>query len=145
MADLTVTLTEDIEIKNHQYGGNNTFTISGINEVFKRVVTATTTDTTILTFGDHYASGGFVEGDVRYIRITNLDTSNYVTLNIEGDNSTDFSIRLDPSASYLIISSSSTGVVDYADITSATLEDLTAIKADANSASCDIEILVASV
>jgi hypothetical protein len=145
MADLTVTLTEDIEIKNHQYGGNNTFTISGINEVFKRVVTATTTDTTILTFGDHYASGGFVKGDVRYIRITNLDTSNYVTLNIEGDTSTDFSIRLDPSASYLIISSSSTGVVDYADITSATLEDLTAIKADANSASCDIEILVASV
>jgi hypothetical protein len=45
----------------------------------------------------------------------------------------------------MIISSSSTGVVDYADISGSTLEDLTAIKADANSSSCDLEILVATV
>ena len=145
MAELRVTITESIQLHGHEYGGNKTLNISGINEVNKRVVSATTTDTTLISFGDAYGAGTFIEGDVRYIRITNLDGSNYVVLNIEGDASTDFSIRLDPGASYMVISSSNTGVVDYADISGVTLEDLTAIKADANSSSCDLEVLVASV
>tara|TARA_A100001201_G_scaffold140654_2_gene134229 strand:- start:913 stop:1350 length:438 start_codon:yes stop_codon:yes gene_type:complete len=145
MADLSIKITEDIELQGHQYGGTKELTITGINEVSRRVVTATTTDTTIISFGTAYGAGTFIEGDVRYIRITNLDSSNYVLLNIEGDTSTDFTVRLDPGASYMIISSSSTGVVDYADISGSTLEDLTAIKADANSSSCDLEILVATV
>lgn len=143
-ATLTVTITETITLNGSDQGATNSFTVASIAEVNKRIVNCPASEKAVLSFGTAIAAGTFVESDVRYIRLTNKDDTNYVTLNIEGDTSTDFSVRLDPGASYLIVSTSTTGVVDYADISGATLEDLTGIKATANSAACDLEILVAS-
>jgi hypothetical protein len=142
---LKVNITEHCILNGKNQGASNTFNISSINEISKRIVTCPASEITVLSFGTANAAGTFIEGDVRYVRITNKDNSNFVTLNIEGDGSTDFSIRLDPGASYLIVSTSSTGVVDYADISGVTLEDLTAIKAIPNTAACDVEIFVASI
>ena len=144
-ATLTVTITETITLNGSDQGATNSFTVASIAEVNKRIVNCPASEKVVLSFGADIAAGTFVEGDVRYIRLTNKDDTNYVTLNIEGDSSTDYSVRLDPGASYLIVSTSATGVVDYADISGATLEDLTGIKATANSAACDLEVLVASV
>ena len=141
---LKVTIKEEIYLKNKNQGATTELSISDINEVATRIVTAPTSEVTIISFSTAVAAGTYVESSVRYIRITNLDDTNYTTLNIEGDSSTDFSVRLDPGASHLIISSSTTGVVDYADISGATLEDLTGVKATANTAACDLEIFVAS-
>ena len=141
---LKVTIKEEIYLKNKNQGATTELSISDINEVATRIVTAPTSEVTIISFSTAVAAGTYVESNVRYIRITNLDDTNYTTLNIEGDSSTDFSVRLDPGASHLIISSKSTGVVDYADISGATLEDLTGVKATANTAACDLEIFVAS-
>ena len=144
-ATLTVTITESITLNGSDQGATNSFTVASIAEINKRIVNCPASEKTVLSFGTAIAAGTFIEGDVRYIRLTNKDDTNYVTLNIEGDASTDYSVRLDPGASYLIVSTSTTGVVDYADISGATLEDLTGIKATANSAACDLEVLVASV
>ena len=141
---LKVTIKEDIYLKGKNQGATTELSISDINEVAARIVTAPTSEVTIISFGTAVAAGTYVESNVRYIRITNLDDTNYVTLNIEGDSSTDFSVRLDPGASHLIVSSKTTGVVDYADISGATLEDLTGVKATANTAACDLELFVAS-
>ena len=144
-ATLTVTITESITLNGSDQGATNSFTVASIAEINKRIVNCPASEKTVLSFGTAIAAGTFIEGDVRYIRLTNKDDTNYVTLNIEGDASTDYSVRLDPGASHLIVSTSTTGVVDYADISGATLEDLTGIKATANSAACDLEIFVASV
>ena len=143
-SSLKVTIKEEIYLKNKNQGATTELSISDINEVATRIVTAPTSEVTIISFSTAVAAGTYVESSVRYIKITNFDDTNYTTLNIEGDNSTDFSVRLDPGASHLIISSKSTGVVDYADISGATLEDLTGVKATANTAACDLEIFVAS-
>ena len=142
-ATMTLRIVESIKLNGTEQGSVNTLNISNINEVSKRIVTCPASEITVVTFSTANAGGTFIESDVRYVRFTNKDDTNFVTLNIEGDASTDFSVRLDPGASYLIISSATTGVVDYADISGATLEDLTAIKATADTAACDVEIFVA--
>jgi hypothetical protein len=144
-ATLTVTITESITLNGSDQGATNSFTVASVAEVNKRIVNCPASDKTILTFGAAIEAGQFIVGDVRYVRLTNKDDTNYVTLNIEGATATDYSVRLDPGASYLIISTSATGVDDYADISGVTLEALTGIKATANSAACDLEVLVASV
>jgi len=144
-ATLTVTITESITLNGSDQGATNSFTVASVAEVNKRIVNCPASDKTILIFGAAIEAGQFIVGDVRYVRLTNKDDTNYVTLNIEGATATDYSVRLDPGASYLIISTSATGVDDYADISGVTLEALTGIKATANSAACDLEVLVASV
>jgi len=144
-ATMTVTVRESIELNGYEQGSSNDFTIASIAEVSKRIVNCPASEKTVISFGAAIAGGTYIEGDVRYIRLTNKDDTNFVILNIEGDASTDFSVRLDPGASFLIISTAATGVVDYADISGATLEDLTGIKATADTAACDLEIFVASV
>ena len=143
-ATLKVTIEEEINLNGVRQNSENIVRISDINEVSKRIVTIPASEVTVVLFSTAVAAGTFIEGDVRYIRLTNKDDTNYIILNIEGDSSTDFSVRLDPGASFLITSTNTSGVVDYADITGATLEDLTGIKATANSAASDLEIYVAS-
>ena len=78
MADLTVTLTEDISVNNHQYGGTKNFTITGINEVYRRKVTCPNGhSTTIATFAADVkaAANAIAVGDAKYIRVTNIDTA----------------------------------------------------------------------
>ena len=144
-ATLTTKITESISLNGQDQGASNTLTIASIAEVDKRIVNVPTSEVTLVLFSTAVASGQYIKGDVRYVRITNKDDTNFVMLNIEGANSTDFTVRVDAGASFLVVSSSATGVVDYGDISGYTLEDLTGIKADADTAACDVEIFVASV
>ena len=51
MANLTVTHTEDITLNGQQFGGTNVFSITGINNILKQIVTvAASNDTTIASF-----------------------------------------------------------------------------------------------
>ena len=88
MATLTVTHTEDITLNGQQFGGTNIFTVAGINNIYKRIVTCpANVDTTILRTGvtvDVTDSSMDVQ-NVKYIRITNLDSSNPVNVNLQID------------------------------------------------------------
>ena len=55
-ATLTVTLTEAITLNGYDQGSTNTLTIASVNEVSKRIVTATTTEQEILAFGTAVAA-----------------------------------------------------------------------------------------
>jgi hypothetical protein len=105
MADLRVTLTEDLSLKGHQYGGEKSLTISGINEVLKRVVTCpANSETTIAIFHSSVADGTLAPlsvSETKYIRVTNLDTTNSITLSLQVDVGEDDS-GADESASLLL-------------------------------------------
>jgi len=87
MATLTVTVKEAITLNNIDYGSERSLDISSVNEIVKRIVTISTTETGLLGFATasstdlskSYLAGQFDEDDVRYIRITNLDSSNHIT------------------------------------------------------------------
>ena len=88
MADLTVTHNESIVLNGQQFGGTSTFSVSGINNIYKRIVTCpANVDTTILRTGvtvDVTDSSMDVQ-NVKYIRVTNLDSSNSVNVNLQID------------------------------------------------------------
>ena len=153
MATLTVTHTEDITLNGQQFGGTNIKTFASINEISKRILTITTAESTIATFSAAVASAGhYVAADVRYIRFTNRDSTNFITLTFRNQDNDEVAIKLDAGQSFIWNSDNSGGMVDVfnatqdADAASDTaLGDLTNIQADANTGSCDLEMIIASV
>jgi len=148
-ATLTVTLTESISLNGYDQGAKNTLSIGSINEVSKRIVTATTSEAIILAMGTAVAAGQFVESTVRYIRITNLDDTNHVALTFKNEDNDEFGLKLDKGQSFIYNADLAGGVVDTMDAIDGTglslsLGDLVNITADADTASCDLELFVAS-
>ena len=148
---LTVTIAEQIELHSRSFNTRNRITFPGISEISSRIVSTDGTGSTeIVRFAASASAGQFVNSDVRYVRITNLDDTKFATLRFTGASSTDYAFRLDPEGSHIIQAtlpsgSANVGVTKYADISGVTLTDLQAIAATANSASVDLELFVASV
>jgi len=87
MADLTVTITEAVTLEGETRGSTNTLTIADILHTMERIVTCTASQTTTLAVfnaGVHGAAGALDVEDTKYVRITNLDSSNSVELAIVG-------------------------------------------------------------
>ena len=153
MAILTVTHTEDITLNGQQFGGTNIKSFSSINELSKRILTITTAESTIATFSSAVASAGhYIAADVRYIRFTNKDSTNFITLTFRNQDNDEVAIKLDAGQTFVLNADNAGGMVDIfnatqdADAASDTaLGDLTNIQADANTGSCDLEMIVASV
>jgi len=152
-ATMTVRIVESIKLNGTEQGAINTKTISSIAEISKRIITVTVTESTIATFSSAVASAGhYVAADVRYMRFTNKDDTNFITLTFRNQDNDEVAIKLDAGQSFIWNADNSGGVVDVfnatqdADAASDTaLGDLTNIQADANTGSCDLEMLIASV
>ena len=152
-ATMTVRVVESIKLNGTEQGAVNTKTFSSINEISKRIITITTAESVIATFSAAVASAGhYVAADVRYMRFTNKDDTNFITLTFRNQDNDEVAIKLDAGQSFIWNSDNSGGMVDVfnatqdADAASDTaLGDLTNIQADANTGSCDLEMIIASV
>ena len=161
MADLYVTITEEITLPNTTTEKTNVFKkISGINQIVRRVDTISTTFSgsgiEIIRFCDsesEQTGGAFVKSDVKYIRITNLstqyDTSIYLVAN---DNTESALFNLSPGKTLMLgdtdinTPAQNDPVVDgYVDETYySPLTYIESIKAKAISGSTQLEYFVAS-
>ena len=148
-ATLTVTIKESITLKGKEQGGTTTLSISDINEISKRIVTATTTEATILTFSSAIGAGTYIAANVRYMRFTNLDDTNHITLTFKDEDNTEFRVKVDAGQSFIFNADSSGGFVDTMKAAGSALAsglaDLYDVTVDADTASCDLEIFIASV
>ena len=150
---LKVTLTEQIILNGRDHGSKNELSISSINEVSKRIITVTTTESVIATFSSAVASAGhYVNSDVRYIRLTNKDDTNFITLTFRNQDNDEAALKLDAGQSFIWNGDNANGMTAVlnatqdADAASDTaFGSLTNIQADANSDSCDLEMFIASV
>ena len=151
MATLTVTHTENITLNGQQFGGTTVKAFTGIAEISKRILTITTTECVIGTFSTAAASAGhYIAADVRYIRFTNLDSSNFITLTFRNQDNDEVAIKVDAGQSFVLNGDNANGMTAIfnatqdADAASDTaFGSLTNIQADANTANCDLEILIA--
>ena len=87
MATLTTTVTESVVLNGSNQGSSNTLSITGINDVYKRIVSCpASATTTVLTFNDAVTgAAGAVDAQLsKYIRVTNLDSTNPVELAVVG-------------------------------------------------------------
>ena len=160
MADLTVTITESVTLNSVDQGATTSLTIGSVVETFKRIVSCPT-DTTIATFRSTPSDGSLSDGaldveDVRYIRVTNLDSTNPVNLSLqidvgEDDSAADASctILLEAGKSFIMGSPSDGIVVNSAGATPITalssLVNLESIIVDPLSEACKVEVFIASV
>ena len=153
MATLTVTLQEDLVLNASQVGGTITKEITGINESSKRMLTITTNEAVIATFSGAVGSAGhFNDGNVRYMRFTNKDDTNFITLTFRNQDNDEAAIKLDFGQSFIWNGDVNGGLVDVlnatqdADAASDTaFGSLTNIQADAEASTVQIEMFVASV
>ena len=159
MANLTVTHTESITLNGQDFGNTNVFSISGINNIYKRIVTCpANVDTTILRTGvtvDVTDSSMDVQ-NVKYIRVTNLDGSNSVNLNLQIDVTESGSgasaanetatILLAAGESFVMgTSHDSVAVYDADSSVQTDLHDLESILIDPSANEVKLEVIAASV
>ena len=161
MANLKVKIQEDIILENQDYGSKRTLEISSIDEIYKRIVTCpANAETTVVHFKQVAgAAGGATKfdgaldiQDVRYIRLTNLDSSNSITLSLqvevgEDDSGADVSasILLEAGKSFMMGSGHDGINVSDANANLVTdLVDLDSLVVQPGSNAVSIEVFVAS-
>tara|TARA_R100000654_G_scaffold2691_2_gene9867 strand:- start:995 stop:1465 length:471 start_codon:yes stop_codon:yes gene_type:complete len=156
MATLTTTIKEELTLNGVERGSTNILSISGINEVFQRMVSCPANqDTTIANFraAVNTSDGSLDIDNVKYIRVTNLDTSNEVVLSLQisaaengtADGST--SILLAAGRSY-IMGTPHDGIAADDDaatvITDSNLTDLESLVVDPKTNTVVVEVFIAS-
>ena len=63
-ADLTVTITESIELNGKDKGGSNTIAIGSVATISKRIIDVPASEVEIIAMSTAVASGTFIEGDL---------------------------------------------------------------------------------
>ena len=109
---LKVKIIEEIKLNGKDQGGITSFNIASVNEISKRIVTVPASEIEIIAMSTAVTSGTFIESDVRYIRITNLDDTNHITLTFKDEDNTEFAVLLDKGQSFIYNSDLSAGVVN---------------------------------
>jgi hypothetical protein len=156
---LTVSLTESITLNGQEMGATNTFTVASVNEIYKRIVNCpASVDTTVLKLGPTGATSDaeLHVDDIRYLRVTNLDDTNSVNLNLQidttehaGDASTadhNGVILLEPGKSFVMGTvADGIAVADDAATAITTLNDLESILIDPSANEVSIEVFAALV
>ena len=148
-ANMTVTVSESLTLGGYPQGTTNSFIITQVSEVSRRIIIVPITEVIIATMGSAVAAGQFHRDNVKYIRITNKDDKNHVGLIFKNENDDEFGVKLDAGKTFIYNGDISEGVVDTMEanagaISTNTFADLVNITAIADSSPVDLEVFVAS-
>ena len=147
-ATMTVTVTETINLNGMNQGSSNTLSLASIAEVSKRIVNVPASEVEVVAMGTAVAAGTFIESTVKYIRFTNLDDTNHITLTFKDEDNTEFAVLLDKGQTFIYNGDIAGGVVNTmhagGSALTVSLNDLVNVTALADTAACDLEIFVAS-
>ena len=147
-ATMTVTVTESINLNGMNQGASNTLSLASIAEVSKRIVNVPASEVEVVAMSTAVASGTFIESTVKYIRFTNLDDTNHITLTFKDEDNTEFAVLLDKGQTFIYNGDIAGGVVNTmhagGSALTVSLNDLVNVTALADTAACDMEIFVAS-
>tara|TARA_R110002020_G_scaffold156939_2_gene339182 strand:+ start:1129 stop:1605 length:477 start_codon:yes stop_codon:yes gene_type:complete len=153
-ATLSVTHTESITLNNREQGGTKTYTIASIADVYKRTVTCPAgSDTTVATFQTLTStSDNALDLELtKYIRVTNLDSSNSVNLSLQvagaegGTANMSTTILLAAGETFTMgVPHDGIGIDDDAAGIITSLNDLESILIDPGSNAVAVEVFVAS-
>jgi hypothetical protein len=148
MADFKTTIREEITLDDVKRVYEHVELITGINWVSERTMPIPTSEVNIFSFGTAVGAGTFNEADVRYIRLTNKDATNFIQIIIADENSAESAHKLEAGKSMYIMASAE-GVVNVHDASASALTvsfgDITTLTALANTGECSLQYVVASV
>ena len=154
MATLTTTITEEIVLNGRDRGSSNVLSIASVTEVLHRIVTCpANVDTTIASFqaAVNTSDGALDLDNVKYIRVTNLDSSNPINLSLQialgedGAPNASTTILIAAGRSFIMGSPHDGIVVDDDAATIVTgLNDLESLLVDPSANNVSVEVFIAS-
>lgn len=141
MATLTVTIKEELILNGAEHGSENIVSIASVTESLHRIIDIpTATETTLISFGSATGGSTFIDSTAQYLRVTNLDTTNYANLRVLGT-SEEYFVKLEPEGSFMLFNSKMDANATGSQAVS--LADVDNIKAQANTAALQLEVFVA--
>ena len=155
MATLSTTITESVTLNGKERGSEITLDVTSVTEVFHRIVKCPSgSDTTIATFksATSTSDGALDLGNVKYIRVTNLDSTNSINLSLQVETGED-DTAADSSATILVAAGRSfimgtpedgIAVSDANATILTTLNDLESLLVDPGSNTITVEVFIAS-
>ncbi len=143
-AELSVKISEYINLNGQPINSENSLLITAINEVDKRIVTVPiSTEVTLMNFGAAVAAGTYIAANVKYIRITNKDSANFVRIRVTKSGDNTFDIRLDAGKSFMMGNTKESASTTAAAFSA--FDDMTSINAQADTGAVDCEFFIASI
>jgi len=160
MATLSVTITESVTLNGSDRGSTNSLSITGVNDVYHRIVSCP--DDVPLSLATFKSTVGVAIAEqlmdielVKYIRVTNLDGTNPIILNLlidsnEDDSAADIgvSIEIEAGKSFVMGSPHESILADddaaTVNVSNAALKDLRSIHVDPVSEAIQVEVFIAS-
>jgi hypothetical protein len=136
-ADATITVSETYTLNGVDYGNTISKTYTANGNVVQRIMSIPTALTSIFNFGASDSAGTADKSNFKYFRITNLDDTNYMTLQIE--DATPDTIFLKLNAGECITLFDNEYDIDQAGRTFASWKQITAIKGTSNTDAIDVE------
>ena len=143
-ASLSVAITESITLNGVDRGSTTTATIASIGEVSSRIMSITNAEngTEIISISTAAGVGTYDKTAVKYLRITNLDDTNFIVLQFTDSSSHHWELKLEAGKTIMLGDTSS--IDDQADIDNFSASAIAKVIGKANSAAVDIEIYIAS-
>ena len=152
---LSVTVSEKITLNGVSRNGSTTLSVGSIREISSRIINVTNSSggTTLVSVAASAAlvgPGKYDKTSVKYLRITNLDDTNFITVMFTdgdgaGSGSHNWQLKLEAGKSLLLGDLSSVDSVSDIDSSVASLVAIAKILAKADTAAVDVELYVASV
>ena len=140
----TITISEGLTLGGVDRSGAHTRTIQNIAEADRRVLTIpSASEIDILSVGTSNGQGTFIRSNIRYIRITNYDNTNFVRIRVSRTSHDTFDLKLPAGATFMIstgdISANSSGS------SFSSFDEWDVISAQADTADVDIELVALTV
>ena len=140
----TITISEGLTLGGIDRSGVHTRTITSIAEADRRVMTVSSSgEMDLIELNSNNGQGKFVRASVKYIRITNLDDTNFIRVRFKKSGAETADVKVDAGATFML----STGSMD-ADTSAGAFSafvDINEISAQADTADVDVEYVVFAV
>ena len=140
---LTVLIRESVELGGKNRGADHTLSISNINEIDNRIVTAlSSSEQSLFKLSNNVAAGTFVTSSMKYARITNKDDTYPIRIRISSSQShTDFQVAA--GGSFMLTTSKNSGSMVGAS-NYQTYNDISDVLVQATGSNVDVEYFIAS-
>ena len=143
---MTITITESLDVGTTVMDtATSTAETITVNDIFKRVITCPTSEIVLYLTHASVPQGYVFDKDlVKYVRVTNHDTTNFVTLRVTDSNNDEFAYKLAAGQSFILWGHAASMSAADAATAGAVNADVASLEAQADTAECDLEIVVAS-
>lgn len=143
-ATLTVTVSESINLNGQPINSENKLGIPSITSIDKRIVNVPfASEVTLVNFGAAVAAGTLIAANVKYIRIANKDSANFIRVRVKKAGADTFDVKINAGGYYIAMNPSESVSATAAAFSAFVTAD--SINCQADTANVDVEFFAASI